>query len=110
MPYGDGTGPVGAGPMTGRAAGYCAGYGMPGYMNRYAGYGLGRGRGFGFGRGWGRGVGRGFRWHGYAYPYPAYPVSAADEKEILKRQTSALEAELKAMKERLDELEKEKEE
>jgi hypothetical protein len=37
MPRGDGTGPGGMGPMTGRAAGYCAGYGMPGYMNPYGG-------------------------------------------------------------------------
>jgi len=33
MPFGDGTGPMGLGPMTGRAAGYCAGYSVPGYMN-----------------------------------------------------------------------------
>jgi hypothetical protein len=33
MPFGDGTGPAGAGPMTGRAAGFCAGYPVPGYMN-----------------------------------------------------------------------------
>ncbi len=33
MPLGDGTGPAGAGPMTGRAAGFCAGYPVPGYMN-----------------------------------------------------------------------------
>ncbi|HUW32166.1 MAG TPA: DUF5320 domain-containing protein [Planctomycetota bacterium] len=33
MPAGDGTGPLGFGPMTGRAAGFCAGYPMPGYMN-----------------------------------------------------------------------------
>ncbi|MBN1125140.1 MAG: DUF5320 domain-containing protein, partial [Sedimentisphaerales bacterium] len=26
MPFGDGTGPAGFGPMTGRAAGFCAGY------------------------------------------------------------------------------------
>jgi hypothetical protein len=35
MPRGDGTGPAGMGPMTGRAAGYCAGYDVPGYMNPY---------------------------------------------------------------------------
>jgi hypothetical protein len=34
MPRGDGTGPGGMGPMTGRAAGYCAGYNVPGYMQR----------------------------------------------------------------------------
>ena len=33
MPFGDGTGPAGMGPMTGRAAGFCAGYPVPGYMN-----------------------------------------------------------------------------
>lgn len=33
MPGGDRTGPAGMGPMTGRAAGFCAGYPVPGYMN-----------------------------------------------------------------------------
>ena len=33
MPAGNGTGPLGMGPMTGRAAGYCAGYPVPGYVN-----------------------------------------------------------------------------
>jgi hypothetical protein len=37
MPRGDGSGPAGMGPMTGRAAGHCAGYGVPGYMNPYGG-------------------------------------------------------------------------
>jgi len=88
MPGGDRTGPAGMGPMTGRAAGFCAGYPMPGYMNPVVGkagfygagipavgpYGTGayghgmlyagRGdpllrRGLGFGRGFGRGWGRG---------------------------------------------------
>lgn len=40
MPRGDGTGPAGLGPMTGRAAGYCAGYGVPGYANAWPGRGL----------------------------------------------------------------------
>lgn len=73
MPSGNGTGPAGMGPMTGRAAGYCAGYPVPGYMNPAAGrfmYGVPygypaygafwpRGRGFGMGLGFGRGRGRG---------------------------------------------------
>ena len=43
MPGGDRTGPGGAGPMTGRAAGYCAGYAAaPGYANPIRGYGRGR--------------------------------------------------------------------
>ena len=69
MPRGDRTGPEGAGPMTGRGAGYCAGYSVPGYMNPVEGYGRGwgRGRGRGFGRGWRRGYGRGR----FVYPAPA---------------------------------------
>ena len=51
MPGGDGTGPGGMGPMTGRAAGYCAGYAVPGFMNPGQGWGYwGAGRGGG-GRG-----------------------------------------------------------
>jgi hypothetical protein len=89
MPRGDGTGPMGMGPMTGRAVGFCAGYPTPGFMNAYWGragvsvgptgypppywYGAGPlyGRGFparrfglGFGFGWGRGRGRGRGWFG----------------------------------------------
>jgi len=71
MPAGDGTGPMGMGPMTGRAAGFCAGYGMPGYTNPIPGRGLGMG--FGRGRGFwggGRGGGRGWRNQSYATGVP----------------------------------------
>ena len=40
MPAGDRTGPFGLGPMTGRQAGYCAGYPLPGYMNPIPGRGF----------------------------------------------------------------------
>ena len=72
MPWGDRTGPWGLGPMTGRAAGYCAGYPVPGYMNPIPGFGWGFGFGrwwWGRGRGWGRGFGRGFRRWLWAYPW-----------------------------------------
>jgi len=47
MPFGDGTGPAGKGPRTGRGAGNCTGQGGTG---RFGGRGLGRGgRGRGFG-------------------------------------------------------------
>ena len=62
MPGGDRTGPWGDGSMTGRAAGYCGGYSVPGYANPVRGYGRGRGRGYG------RGRGRGFCRGWYAYP------------------------------------------
>jgi len=73
MPGGDGTGPMGFGPMTGRAAGYCAGFPVPGFMNPWGGGGFwGRGRGRGFGGGWGRGFGRGWgRGWGWGAPYGA---------------------------------------
>lgn len=45
MPWGDRTGPLGAGPRTGRGLGYCSGNTVPGYM--VGGYGFGWGRGFG---------------------------------------------------------------
>jgi len=68
MPGGDRTGPLGFGPMTGRAAGFCAGYPSPGYVTSPGGMGLGRGRGGG------RGFGRGFRSGRFgAFPYPAPP-------------------------------------
>jgi hypothetical protein len=44
MPFGDGTGPKGFGPMTGRGAGFCAGYVVPGYAGFRQGWG-GGGRG-----------------------------------------------------------------
>lgn len=51
MPGGDGTGPMGMGPMTGRGAGYCAGFAGPGFASRFFGGGF-FGRGRGGGRGW----------------------------------------------------------
>jgi hypothetical protein len=64
MPFGDGTGPRGMGPMTGRGAGLCAGFGQPGFANM-----LPWRRWFGFGRG--RGPGRGYGRYGTFYGQPA---------------------------------------
>ena len=124
MPGGDGTGPGGMGPMTGRGAGYCAGYSVPGYINTYGGRyaGAGRASGGGFGRG------RGYRnqfyatslpgWARYNMGYPAwggaagYPfapdIEPDQEKEILKSQSKALQKQMDEIKVRLDELSKEK--
>ncbi|NLE41695.1 MAG: DUF5320 domain-containing protein [Lentisphaerae bacterium] len=44
MPRGDGTGPRGLGPRTGRAAGFCAGNTVPGSAVGSPGAGAGRGR------------------------------------------------------------------
>jgi len=43
MPGGDRTGPLGAGPRTGRMAGYCAKTGIPGFANPIRGQGFSRG-------------------------------------------------------------------
>ena len=108
MPGGDRTGPMGRGPMTGRAAGFCAGNPSPGYIYPGSGRGFGRGRGFGQGF-WGRG--RGF-WHRSYEPEPFYhPVqSKEDEKTYLESIVKDLEEELKQIKNRLQELSKEKKE
>ena len=110
MPGGDGTGPIGRGPMTGRAAGFCSGYPDPGYANPGYGRGLGRGWGRGFGRGyWGRG--RGFWWRGY-YLEPYYPTAPnrEEEKTYLENMVKGLEEEIDAIRERIQELSKEKKE
>jgi hypothetical protein len=114
MPAGDGTGPLGLGGMTGRGAGYCAGFPMPGYMNPMPGRGWGMGRGWGRGRGRGRGRGWG---HGYyptgglgavpfygVGPYYAAP-SAEHEMQALRSQAQHLEGTLDEIRKRIAELE-----
>lgn len=56
MARGDRTGPAGTGPRTGRAAGYCSGYDVPGFMNPLPGR-----------RGW----------FGPGYDPASYPTTAA---------------------------------
>lgn len=123
MPRGDRTGPMGAGPRTGRAAGYCSGSDVPGYANPTFGRGFGMGfrRGGGGGRGFGGG-GRGWRhmfyatglpgwmrFGGYAEPYgyptPFQALDSKAEKQALKDQAEALQSELDFIKKRLDEIE-----
>ena len=133
MPGGDGTGPAGFGPMTGRAAGYCVGYPVPGYMNPIPGRGYwGRGRGGGRGYrnwyyatglpGWAR-VGMGYpAWRtvpaaGYPPPYASYgapyygvPLTHEQEIDTLKGQAEYFEDALDGIKKRIEELEKKKRE
>jgi len=113
MPGGDRTGPLGYGPRTGRAMGYCSGYPQPGYWQSGPGYGYGRGRGFGLGRG------RGWRQFGrfgyYPGPYvpPYIPYGEAQwtpetEIDFLKEESSQLKEELSRIEQRMKELEKSK--
>jgi hypothetical protein len=124
MPRFDGTGPMGAGPMTGGSRGYCdpAGTAYGPWCGGAYGYGrgLGRGRGrglrrgFGPGFGVGLGYGRGFRgrafypsWGaGYAPAYGAsYVMNPQDEAGMLKDEAEYMKRELDAILKRLEELE-----
>lgn len=122
MPRGNGLGPNGAGPMSGRGLGFCAGYDAPGYMQQGFGGGYGsRGRGFrqGFGRG-GRGYGLGFRRggmvpQGYGFPpygpeyYPEGPYASytkEDEAADLREQADFYKTRLQQLEKRLNDLEK----
>lgn len=115
MPRGDRTGPDGMGPATGRGAGYCAGFNVPGFVNSV----MGRG-GFGI---FGRGHGRGFRnmywatglpgWSrynaGFPYPYQAYASGAMpvpQEVDVLKDQAKSMQDNLHTINIRIKELEK----
>ncbi len=115
MPGLNGTGPMGAGPMTGGGRGFCnpvnSGYRTQTFGNG-AGLGRGFGRGFGFGRGYGygngmgmaRGFGRGFGWNRAQF-YPMYPENADEELNILKAQAEAAQNSLNAINRRINELE-----
>ncbi|MFB0525483.1 MAG: DUF5320 domain-containing protein [Phycisphaerae bacterium] len=130
MPRGDRTGPAGMGPMTGRAAGFCAGYPVPGFMNPVGGRGY-----WGWGRGFG-GRGRGWRhrfyatglpgwarapwgypaWGSAAEPYPFYPgpvaPTATPEQELagLKEQAQYFQNALDEICKRMEQLEVESKE
>lgn len=116
MPGGDGTGPLGAGPMTGRGAGFCAGFNIPGYANPAPGPGFwGRGRGFrrgGGGRGWrhcfwATGLPGWMRVGWGSMPYTAEPTPEA-ERRFLDGQAQALRSQLDAIEKRLEELKSDK--
>jgi hypothetical protein len=111
--------------MTGRAAGFCAGFPVPGFMNPVGGRGYwGRGRGGGWGRrnwfyatglpGWAR-AGYGWPTFGGAvnpYVYGGAPVApgltAQQELDGLKGQAEYLEITLDGIKKRIAELESQK--
>jgi len=99
MPRGDRTGPMGEGPMTGRGAGYCAGYDVPGCDNPGVSRGFGMGLGRGFGRGRGFGMGRGMR---YGAASPAVAAGASVELQALREQMADMQAQLNAALSRLE--------
>jgi hypothetical protein len=115
--------------MTGRGAGFCAGYGVPGHLNPAFGGGFGPmgGRGF-FGRGGGRGhrnwlratglagwqraaagwpAWGGYPAYGFAPPVAPYQPTAEQELAALRDQVKFMEEGIKETQERIRELEKE---
>lgn len=103
MPGGDRRGPRGFGPMTGRRAGYCAGFNGPGFTNPIGGW-----QRFGYGF---RGGGRGWRTLYHATGMPGWqragmiPPAQPEDPEILKEQANWLQSQLEAVKKRIEELE-----
>jgi len=124
MPRGDGTGPQGQGPMTGRAKGFCAENDRPGFVNPIPGRGFGR-----FGRrysgGWGRrhwfdatGLAG---WQRAAMGLPVYgepsggfpvyaathspPITEQQQLDVLRGQVQYFEETLEGIRERIRELE-----
>jgi hypothetical protein len=120
MPGFDGTGPMGAGPMTGGGRGYCnpAGAAYGPWCGGGYGRGMGRGRGFkrGFGPGFGmgRGYGRDRGWRGFypawgagygpAYGYPSR-INPEDELQMLREEADAAKSDLEGITKRIQELE-----
>jgi len=98
MSGGDRTGPLGAGPRSGRGRGFCNGYDQPGFANLSQGY-----RGwFGFGRG---GAGRGWRHRYFATGVPGWAGTATEQETAeLKAQADWLKAQLDAIQKRIDEI------
>ena len=114
MPGGDGTGPAGMGPMTGRAAGYMNPMGGRGF------WGWGRGRGGGWGwrnrfyatgvPGWQQAAVGGPAWggpwpSGQAYASPFAPTMTRDQElDALKGQAKYFEDALEGIRKRVEEL------
>lgn len=109
--------------MTGRGAGYCAGYDVPGYIDSVPGMGGGMGMGWRRGRG---GGGRGWRnwYHATGLPRwarfggapawgaaPAYgpyappPPAPEQEAQGLRQQAEWLQGQLDEISKRLEEIE-----
>lgn len=92
MPRRDGTGPMGAGSMTGRGLGSCTGANAVTYG---AGLGLGLGLGLACRRGFGRGFGRGLA---------VNQNSSKTQKELLQEQKDVLKNRLDVIDKQLENL------
>ena len=103
MPFGDRTGPLGQGPMTGRGRGYCTGNATPGRFN--AGPGRGMGRGGRGGRGW-RNQFRAAGTNAWETPAaaPSAPADRPQEIAALRSKIDELGSSLNEIRKRVEEL------
>jgi hypothetical protein len=92
MPRRDGTGPMGAGSITGRGLGICTGANAVKYG---AGLGMGLGLGLACRRCFGHGFGRGFA---------VNQTSSKTQKELLNEQKTMLQDRLKVIDKQLESL------
>ncbi|WP_372808840.1 DUF5320 domain-containing protein [Pontiella sp.] len=90
MPKGNGTGPTGAGPMTGRGAGYCSGNNAPGWQ--VAG-----------GGGMQRGACANGKPHGFFRSHAQHAVTSADAL-VLQGKIDELHAKLASLEKQLADL------
>lgn len=116
MPKGDRTGPMAAGPGTGRAAGFCAGYSRRGSANAPIPGGRGTGRGayrrFWAGsvtavRGWRNRFFAGYRQSRGHFGEFAFPAPSGDpglDKDALKNRRQVLQSELDEITRHLEEM------
>lgn len=118
MPRKDKTGPTGMGPMTGRKTGYCNNSTTAGYENQSGCSGMGRRSRQQQGQGAKMGCGNGPRSHrgcskqaqGQRFKFAngtfvAGDTSANDDKTSLKTEIKALQSQLEAILNRIDNLE-----
>lgn len=109
MPGGNRKGPVGNGPRTGRAAGFCSGFNSPGFENPSPGQGQGRNIGSRNPRRMRRRI--------FSRNYSTTPVSMqdeydseksrSDELQYLKNKEKYLVSELSSIQKRIEKIESE---
>lgn len=103
MPGGDRTGPLGYGPQTGRASGFCSGYNIPGYANPEQRLRPGRKGGQGYGRGFRR-IQQRILFYPQTIPQPHQLINLEEEKTYLETLAKNLEEELQNVKKLLKEI------
>ncbi len=106
MPGFNGTGPMGAGPMTGGGRGICN-TANTGYGRQYlpaTGFGRGMGRGYGFRGNFGMGIGR-RTGGGFAVNMPVGTENSVANLDMLKAEAEATKNALETINRKIKELE-----